>query len=125
MAAALSNFATAGNGPFMRTRYGVTFRTGGSAVRNGSHRRALLADQQGNRCCYCRRPFTADGPTRPTLEHVKARMDGGTDRLSNLKVACLQCNQHRGRQMNQARQAQRAKRQDNEPTSKPASPAAL
>jgi hypothetical protein len=31
-------------------------------------------------------------------------MDGGTDKFSNLALACLHCNQHRGRQMNLARQ---------------------
>ena len=31
-------------------------------------------------------------------------MDGGKDKLSNLAVACQQCNQHRGSQMNAAKQ---------------------
>lgn len=39
-----------------------------------------------------------------TIEHKKARMDGGSDDLSNLAAACFHCNQHRGRQMNEARQ---------------------
>ncbi|WP_442920979.1 HNH endonuclease [Mesorhizobium sp. Cs1299R1N3] len=63
-----------------------------------------LAAGQDGRCCYCKRPFTKDGETRPTLEHTKARMDGGADRVSNLAAACHHCNQHRGQQMNHARQ---------------------
>ncbi len=74
---------------------------------DSSYRRRLrekLIQKQGNRCCYCGRVFTADGPCRPTIEHKRARMDGGRDIVSNLAVACLHCNQHRGRQMQQARQ---------------------
>ncbi|HMG46835.1 MAG TPA: HNH endonuclease signature motif containing protein [Allosphingosinicella sp.] len=66
--------------------------------------RARKAREQGGRCLYCKRRFTGDGPTRPTIEHRKAKMDGGRDRVANLAAACLECNQHRGRQMNQARQ---------------------
>jgi 5-methylcytosine-specific restriction endonuclease McrA len=58
----------------------------------------LVAAQQGL-CCYCRRPFTDEGDTCPTIEHKKARMDGGKDRVGNLAAACLHCNSHRGRQM--------------------------
>jgi len=44
------------------------------------------------------------GPTRATIEHKKAIMDGGSDNLTNLAAACFHCNQHRGLQMNGARQ---------------------
>ena len=30
-----------------------------------------------------------------TIEHIKPKCDGGTNRLSNLKVACLSCNSRR------------------------------
>lgn len=66
--------------------------------------RQLLAERQDGKCCYCGRTFTADGPTRMTIEHKQARMKGGTDRVDNLAAACWHCNQHRGRQMNQAKQ---------------------
>ncbi|MEZ5764434.1 MAG: HNH endonuclease signature motif containing protein [Xanthobacteraceae bacterium] len=69
-------------------------------------RNELVRNQDG-KCCYCKRRFTADGPTRPTIEHKKARMDGGSDKLDNLAAACLHCNQHRGRQMDEARQLTR------------------
>ena len=65
--------------------------------------RARLAKAQEGRCCYCRRPFTSEGSTVPTIEHKKAKMDGGKDRVANLAAACLHCNAHRGQQMNQAR----------------------
>jgi 5-methylcytosine-specific restriction endonuclease McrA len=73
---------------------------------NAKYKRALLArfvKAQEGRCCYCRRPFTNDGPTIPTIEHKKAKMDGGKDRVANLAAACLHCNRHRGRQMQIAR----------------------
>lgn len=42
-------------------------------------------------------------PTRATVEHKKAKMDGGKDNVANLAAACQHCNQHRGQQMNQRR----------------------
>lgn len=70
--------------------------------------RRHLVKLQGGLCYYCRRKFTKRGPTRATIEHLKARMDGGTDDLSNLAAACFQCNQHRGQQKNGARQKAQA-----------------
>lgn len=67
-----------------------------------------IAEQDG-RCCYCRRAFTPDGPRHATLEHRKAKMDGGRDGVANLAAACFHCNQLRGRQQNQARQRARAR----------------
>ncbi|MHB9436353.1 MULTISPECIES: HNH endonuclease signature motif containing protein [unclassified Mesorhizobium] len=66
--------------------------------------RRHLAKSQGGKCCYCKRQFTKSGSTRFTIEHKKARMDGGSDDLSNLAAACFHCNQHRGLQKNRARQ---------------------
>ena len=74
--------------------------------------RRHLVERQGGLCCYCRRQFTKRGPTRATIEHKKARMDGGTDDLNNLAAACFHCNQHRGQQMNGARQKTRQVRTD-------------
>lgn len=31
-----------------------------------------------------------------TVEHVKRRVDGGTNDLDNLKLACMDCNTRRG-----------------------------
>jgi 5-methylcytosine-specific restriction endonuclease McrA len=69
-----------------------------------AYARRELHRLQGGKCCYCKREFTKTGPTRLTLEHKKAKMDGGTDEMSNLAAACHHCNQHRGQQMNGARQ---------------------
>jgi 5-methylcytosine-specific restriction endonuclease McrA len=66
--------------------------------------RRQLVESQGGKCCYCKRPFTNTGLRRATIEHKKARMDGGSNELSNLAAACFHCNQHRGHQMNYARQ---------------------
>ncbi|RYE34492.1 MAG: HNH endonuclease [Hyphomicrobiales bacterium] len=67
--------------------------------------RRHLVKLQGGRCCYCKRPFTKRGPTRATIEHKRAKMDGGTDDLANLSAACEHCNRHRGRQMNLSRRS--------------------
>ena len=78
---------------------------------NSHYRRRLvarLAAQQEGRCCYCRRTFTDTGDTAPTIEHKKAKMDGGRDRVANLAIACLHCNRHRGRQMVRDRLAAQA-----------------
>ena len=66
--------------------------------------RRHLTKCQGGKCCYCKRPFTRTGPTQMTIEHILARMDGGSDRLNNLAAACKHCNQHRGRQKNMTQQ---------------------
>jgi 5-methylcytosine-specific restriction endonuclease McrA len=76
--------------------------------KKGKRIRHTLAMKQGFLCCYCNRRFGAKGtPLAATIEHVKARMDGGTNCQSNLKAACRHCNQNRGKQMNLARQKAR------------------
>jgi len=82
--------------------------------RHARRLRARKAIEQGGRCCYCGRRFTETGLTRATIEHRKAKMDGGSDRVANLAAACLHCNRNRGRQMvvdrAKARAAARASR---------------
>ncbi len=70
--------------------------------------RARRIVEQKGLCCYCKQPFTATGARRATLEHRKARMDGGRDNVANLAAACWQCNQLRGKQMVQHRQKAKA-----------------
>jgi 5-methylcytosine-specific restriction endonuclease McrA len=70
--------------------------------------RHLLAQKQGFRCCYCKRPFTGSGPTKATIEHRKPKRDGGGNNIENLAAACLQCNQRRGRQIDESRRARDA-----------------
>lgn len=67
--------------------------------------------KQGELCCYCFQPtwdrereafakstnLTARQVCwlQATLEHLHARCDGGSNRRSNLAVACRYCNLHR------------------------------
>ena len=75
----------------------------------GKRIRHELAQAQGFKCYYCKRPFGAKGtPLAATIEHRIALMDGGTNARDNLVAACRHCNQHRGRQMWAARQKLRA-----------------
>ena len=60
-----------------------------------------LSEQQNHRCCYCGvetwTPYD-DGPIgkersgpkhkRATVEHIRARFDGGTNKRSNVVMAC-------------------------------------
>jgi 5-methylcytosine-specific restriction endonuclease McrA len=78
----------------------------------GKRKRRLIAqfiEAQQGQCCYCHRPFSNEGDRSPTIEHKKARMDGGKDDIANLAAACKHCNQHRGRQMHESRQRERRK----------------
>lgn len=63
----------------------------------GAGRRArveqLLA-RDGNLCCWCKEKFTVGWP--PTIEHWIPRSQGGSNRLSNLRLACSWCNGKRG-----------------------------
>lgn len=48
-----------------------------------------------NRCEYCRLPQAAVLP-RHQVDHVIAIQHGGSDDASNLALACLYCNLHKG-----------------------------
>lgn len=58
-------------------------------------KRDRLSEAQNHRCCYCGERF-ADGSKAATLEHVRARANGGSNAYANLVVACLRCNGLRG-----------------------------
>lgn len=66
--------------------------------------RKLLAEKQGNKCCYCGeslRPVHAKWknsvhPKAQTIEHLRRKADGGTGRLDNKALACFECNSGRG-----------------------------
>lgn len=67
--------------------------------------RALLAEAQNWRCCYCACRLTdppARGgtgeirPTDATVEHVVRIADGGRHDWHNVVVACFDCNAGRG-----------------------------
>lgn len=64
--------------------------------------RAMLRGKQHGRCCYCSKTMRrATGPGRipndaETVEHLRRKVDGGTDDLDNLALACHECNYGRG-----------------------------
>jgi 5-methylcytosine-specific restriction endonuclease McrA len=47
--------------------------------------------RDGNRCFFCRRPFTRARPA--TLEHLEPLSRGGVNDLANCRLACGPCNQ--------------------------------
>lgn len=49
---------------------------------------------ENSRCCWCERPLRF---SEATLEHIVRRSEGGTNKASNLAVACAPCNNFRHR----------------------------
>lgn len=54
--------------------------------------REYLLEKWGRKCAYCQ---AKDVPLE--VEHIRARANGGTDRLSNLTLACHPCNDKKGK----------------------------
>ena len=57
-------------------------------------RRKRLMQIQGGICVYCGAVLSWEGSE---LDHIVARASGGSNRQSNLVLACLQCNREKGR----------------------------
>jgi len=56
--------------------------------------RNVVRQRAGQRCEYCRLPDSADEwPFH--VDHIVARVHGGTDDLSNICWSCTQCNLHK------------------------------
>ncbi len=64
-----------------------------------------LRRAQGGACCYCGRPMTRwekhpdEGPIpedAETIEHLRRKAEGGTNRPDNIALACFACNRDRG-----------------------------
>jgi putative hemolysin len=56
--------------------------------------RRQVRQRAGERCEYCRLPDSADEwPFH--VDHIIARVHGGTNDLSNLSWSCTQCNLHK------------------------------
>jgi len=56
--------------------------------------RQVVRRRASERCEYCRLPEAADEwPFH--LDHIVARVHGGTDQASNLSWSCTQCNLHK------------------------------
>jgi 5-methylcytosine-specific restriction endonuclease McrA len=51
------------------------------------------------KCFYCGRRFfiPSSGVTFATIEHIRPRSRGGTNDLKNLALACVNCNNEKGR----------------------------
>src|SRR2546425_5675012 len=71
-------------------REGIQYQQGDHA---GYEVRELLLERWNRQCAYCDRQQI---PLQ--VEHIQSRARGGTDRLSNLTLACKACNQAKGRQ---------------------------
>src|SRR5450755_1701270 len=59
----------------------------------GYELREYLLEKWGRRCVYCAKEHI---PLQ--IEHILARAKGGTNRVSNLTLACEKCNQAKGTQ---------------------------
>lgn len=57
----------------------------------GYETREYLLEKWGRKCTYCSKEGV---PLQ--IEHIQARTNGGTDRVSNLCLACEKCNQKKG-----------------------------
>ena len=69
---------------------GIEYQQGALA---GYEIREYLLDKWGRACAYC------DATDKPLqIEHVVSRANGGTDRVSNLVIACKDCNERKGTQ---------------------------
>jgi len=55
--------------------------------------REYLLEKWGRECAYC-----ADKDTPLQIEHIDPRANGGSNRISNLTLACNDCNQEKDRQ---------------------------
>ncbi len=51
------------------------------------------------RCFYCGRPIfvSSKSETIASVEHIRPRSRGGTNDLKNLALACVNCNNEKGR----------------------------
>ncbi|MCE7987494.1 MAG: HNH endonuclease [Caldilinea sp. CFX5] len=69
---------------------GVEYQQGELA---GYEVREYLLEKFGRKCCYCGK---TDVPLE--IEHITPKSRGGSDRVSNLCLACRECNQRKGNQ---------------------------
>lgn len=67
---------------------GIEYQCGTLA---GYELREYLLEKWGRRCAYC-----GAVDVRLNLDHIVARARGGSNRVSNLTIACVECNQEKG-----------------------------
>ncbi|MEX2287774.1 MAG: HNH endonuclease [Planctomycetaceae bacterium] len=58
--------------------------------------RTRVRQRAGNRCEYCQLHQNDSPLAMLHVEHVVPKKHGGTDELSNLALACIDCNLHKG-----------------------------
>lgn len=58
--------------------------------------RALVEERAGRRCEYCKLHASDSPLARLHIEHIRPRKHGGSSELSNLALACIDCNLHKG-----------------------------
>jgi hypothetical protein len=68
--------------------FGVQYQQGTLA---GYEAKEYLLEKWGRKCAYCGAENT---PLQ--IEHIQARSNGGSDRISNLTLACAKCNAAKG-----------------------------
>ena len=58
--------------------------------------RNLVRDRAGGRCEYCGLPQDASPLASLHVEHIRPKKHRGTDDPTNLALACIACNLHKG-----------------------------
>lgn len=71
-----------------------------ASLSNAAAKRETLWHQQSGRCWICGEPMRKradpDHPLAVTFDHLLPKGTGGTDRLTNLRLAHRKCNGERG-----------------------------
>ncbi|MCC6919676.1 MAG: HNH endonuclease [Alphaproteobacteria bacterium] len=77
---------------------GPLYRVDGDASRlNARNALRRAFERFGGKCFYCDRTMGGDPKPSCTLDHLSPRKPGGGDVLYNLVLACIHCNQRKGR----------------------------
>lgn len=58
-------------------------------ARQLTHKKRLIAIRDGKECFYCGIDLPKD---ELTVEHILSKIDGGSDHMHNLCLACKPCN---------------------------------
>jgi 5-methylcytosine-specific restriction endonuclease McrA len=58
--------------------------------------KARVRERAGNRCEYCQLEQNDSPLAALHIEHITAKVHGGTDGFDNLALACIDCNLHKG-----------------------------
>ena len=69
---------------------GVEYQQG---TLEGYEVREYLLAKWGHRCAYCEVSGVGSGSVPLNIDHIRAKARGGTNRVSNLALACVPCNQ--------------------------------